>query len=155
MLLVADEADRLRGVYLPNHKRGPAASPGLPDTGGVLERTAGQLDEYFAGRRTRFELPFATAGSPLQERVWSTLREVPYGATTSYGWIAAHLGLPAGMARAVGQANARNPVSIILPCHRVLGASGALTGYAGGLEAKRWLLGHEARTARSVRSVKG
>jgi methylated-DNA-[protein]-cysteine S-methyltransferase len=145
-LLVADDADQLRGVYLPNHKGAPAAV-GQPGAGGVIDRAAAQLDEYFAGERTAFDLPLATAGSRLQELVWAALRVVPFGTTTTYGQIANGLGLGPGAARAVGTANGRNPLSIIVPCHRVIGASGSLIGYAGGLEAKRRLLTHEARVA--------
>lgn len=145
LLLVADGEDRLAGLYLPQHRGGPATAPGRPDGGGVLRDAHTQLDEYFAGVRRAFDLPLATAGSPLQERVWAALRAIPYGTTTSYGVIAAALGIGAGAARAVGTANGRNPVSIIVPCHRVVAASGALTGYAGGLEAKCSLLAHEAR----------
>lgn len=145
LLLVADDADRLCGLYLPEHRRGPVRPPGRQQAGGVLLRAATQLGEYFAGDRTVFDLPLVTAGGPLQERVWGVLRTIPYGTTTTYGRIAAGLGLGPGAARAVGAANARNPVSIIVPCHRVLGASGSLTGYAGGLQAKRRLLDHEAQ----------
>jgi methylated-DNA-[protein]-cysteine S-methyltransferase len=150
LLLVADDADQLRGVYLPDHKGGPPAAPGRRLGGGVIDRAAVQLDEYFAGGRTTFDLPLATAGSPLQERVWAALRAVPYGTTTTYGRIAADLGIGPGGARAIGAANGRNPLSIIVPCHRVVGASGSLTGYAGGLEAKRRLLTHEARVSGSA-----
>jgi methylated-DNA-[protein]-cysteine S-methyltransferase len=145
LLLVADDADQLRGVYLPDHAGGPATTPGRTCAGGVIDRAAAQLDEYFAGDRRAFDLPLATAGSPLQERVWTVLRTVPYGTTTTYGQIATALGRGLDAARAVGTANARNPLSIIVPCHRVVGASGSLTGYAGGVQAKRRLLGHEAR----------
>jgi methylated-DNA-[protein]-cysteine S-methyltransferase len=145
LLLVADDADQLRGLYLPNHKLASAIPVGRPDKGGVLDRAAVELEEYFAGERRTFELPLATAGSALEERVWATLRAVPYGTTTTYGEIATGLGLGSGAARAVGSANGRNPLSIIVPCHRVIGASRALTGYAGGLQAKRRLLDHEAR----------
>jgi methylated-DNA-[protein]-cysteine S-methyltransferase len=145
LLLVADDADRLRGVYLPEHRGGPSEAPGRHEAGGVIDRAASQLHEYFTGDRTAFELPLATSGGPLQEQVWAALRTVAYGTTTTYGWIAASLGLGPGAARAVGGANGRNPLSIIVPCHRVIGASGSLTGYAGGLEAKRRLLAHEAR----------
>lgn len=162
LLLVADDADRLCGLYLPDHKglpratraaraaRGAWAPAGRDDPGGVIARAAEQLDEYFAGRRTTFELPLAASGSPLQRRVWAMLRAVPYGTTTTYGRIATELGLGSGAARAVGAANARNPLSIIVPCHRVVGTSGSLTGYAGGLEAKRRLLAHEARVAGGI-----
>jgi methylated-DNA-[protein]-cysteine S-methyltransferase len=147
LLLVADDADRLRGVYLPDHRGGPSVPPGRRDAGGVVNRAAEQLNEYFAGDRTAFDLPLATAGSPLQEQVWAVLRAVPYGTTTTYGRIASELGMGPGAARAVGSANGRNPLSIVVPCHRVIGASGSLIGYAGGLEAKRRLLAHEARVA--------
>jgi methylated-DNA-[protein]-cysteine S-methyltransferase len=147
LLLVADDADRLRGLYLPDHRRGPAVAPGRPDAGGVIDVAAAQLHEYFAGDRIAFALPLATAGSLLQERVWAELRAMPFGTTTTYGRIAASLGLRPSAARAVGAANARNPLSIVVPCHRVIGASGSLTGYAGGMPAKQYLLAHEARVA--------
>ena len=143
LLLVADSGDRLRGLYLPDHRRGPAAAPGRPDGGGVLADATEQLGQYFARERTAFDLPLALSGSPLQERVWAALRAIPYGTTTTYGTLAAKLGLAPGAARAVGGANARNPISIVVPCHRVVGASGALTGYAGGVDAKRRLLALE------------
>ncbi|HEX8104378.1 MAG TPA: methylated-DNA--[protein]-cysteine S-methyltransferase [Solirubrobacteraceae bacterium] len=98
-----------------------------------------QLDAYFAGERTDFDLPLAPSGTGFQLRVWAALRTIPYGETTSYGALAAQIGAP-GAARAVGLANGRNPVSIVVPCHRVIGAGGALTGYGGGLERKRTLL---------------
>ncbi|MGI8713680.1 MAG: methylated-DNA--[protein]-cysteine S-methyltransferase [Solirubrobacteraceae bacterium] len=152
LLLVADDADRLCGLYLPNHQRSPGIAPGRHDGGGVIVRATAQLGEYFAGDRTAFDLPVATAGSALQERVWTSLRTVPYGTTTTYGQLAAALGMRPGAARAVGRANGANPLSIIVPCHRVIGASGSLTGYGGGLDAKRRLLDHEARTARAADS---
>jgi methylated-DNA-[protein]-cysteine S-methyltransferase len=147
LTLVADDADRLCGLYLPNHRGGPDHAPTDDRTSGVFEHAAKQLNEYFAGARTAFELPLAIAGSRLQVRVWSALQRIPYAATATYGEIAGELGLGHGAARAVGTANARNPLSIIVPCHRVVGASGSLTGYAGGLTAKRRLLDLEAKTA--------
>jgi methylated-DNA-[protein]-cysteine S-methyltransferase len=105
-----------------------------------------QLGEYFAGRRKRFELPLHPKGSPFQLRVWTALRAIPYGETTSYGELAASIGAP-GAARAVGLANGQNPISIVVPCHRVIGADGSLTGFGGGLPAKRFLLGLEAQRA--------
>ena len=101
-----------------------------------------QLEDYFAGRRRTFDLPLAPVGTPFQRRVWEALREIPYGETVSYGVLAARLGQP-GAGRAVGLANGQNPISIVIPCHRVIGAGGALTGYGGGLERKRWLLALE------------
>ena len=102
-----------------------------------------QLDEYFAGERTAFDLPLRQDGSAFEQRVWAELLTIPYGETASYGEIAARIGRP-GMARAVGRANARNPIAIICPCHRVIGSDGSLTGYGGGLPNKRTLLDLEA-----------
>jgi methylated-DNA-[protein]-cysteine S-methyltransferase len=98
-----------------------------------------QLDEYFAGARTVFDLPLRQQGSPFEQRVWAELLAIAYGETASYGEIAARIGRP-GMARAVGRANARNPIAIVCPCHRVIGGDGSLTGYGGGLDTKRALL---------------
>ncbi len=153
LLLVADDTDRLCGLYLPAHRHGPAHPPGRHQTGGVIDVAATQLNEYFSGDRRIFDLPLALAGSPFQERVWEALLTIPYGATTSYGQMAADLELPPASSRAVGAANGRNPVSIIVPCHRVVGASGALTGYGGGLPAKRYLLDHEAREVGAMLAV--
>lgn len=111
-----------------------------PDCGGdILDRTERQLAEYFAGARDRFDLPLAFHGTAFQVQVWQTLLTIPFGETRSYLDIATQLGNPAAV-RAVGAANGRNPISIVAPCHRVIGRSGALTGFAGGLEAKEWLL---------------
>jgi methylated-DNA-[protein]-cysteine S-methyltransferase len=118
--------------------RGPAAE-GDP----LLERVAAQIDEYFAGRRRAFDLPLAPRGTPFQRRVWDSLLEIPYGATQSYGAIARRIGQPTAV-RAVGLANGRNPIAIIIPCHRVIGTDGSLTGYAGGLAIKRALLALES-----------
>lgn len=118
----------------------PAA---LADPSAASEAAADQLREYFAGDRTDFSLPLAASGTPFQQRVWTALREIPYGTTWSYGQLAARIGQPSA-SRAVGLANGRNPIAIVVPCHRVIGASGALTGYAGGVGRKRWLLDHEA-----------
>ncbi|MGH3843780.1 MAG: methylated-DNA--[protein]-cysteine S-methyltransferase [Pseudonocardiaceae bacterium] len=98
-----------------------------------------QLKEYFAAQRTEFDVPVTLVGTPFQRTVWAALREIPYGETVSYGQLAAQIGRP-GAARAVGLANGRNPIGIIVPCHRVVGAAGALTGYGGGLERKHYLL---------------
>jgi methylated-DNA-[protein]-cysteine S-methyltransferase len=111
-----------------------------------LARAACQLDEYFEGRRTRFDLRLAMRGTPFQLRVWAALDDIPFGETISYGELARRVGAP-GAARAVGLANGRNPVPIVVPCHRVIGANGTLTGYGGGLDRKRWLLGLESGRA--------
>ncbi len=105
----------------------------------ILALTRTQLGEYFAGRRQRFELPLAPRGTPFQLEVWQALAEIPHGKTWSYGQLANHLGRPQAR-RAVGAANGRNPLPIVLPCHRVIGASGALTGFGGGLPTKQFLL---------------
>lgn len=101
-----------------------------------------ELRAYFAGERSDFDLPLAPKGTPFQQDVWRALLEIPFGATASYGAIARRIGRPSGP-RAVGAATGRNPISIIVPCHRVVGASGSLTGYGGGLDRKAWLLAHE------------
>jgi O-6-methylguanine DNA methyltransferase len=118
---------------------GPRAEVGdLPAFG----RAAEQLAAYFAGDRTGFDVELAMSGTQFQQRVWGALREIPYGETVSYGELADRLGQP-GASRAVGLANGKNPIGIIVPCHRVIGANGSLTGYGGGLDRKRWLLGFE------------
>jgi methylated-DNA-[protein]-cysteine S-methyltransferase len=106
----------------------------------LLDRAETQLGEYFAGERTEFDLPLASEGSEFQKKVWSELQRIPYGETASYGDIARRLGYEPGISRAVGAANGANPIPIVVPCHRVIGANGSLTGYAGGLERKRTLL---------------
>jgi methylated-DNA-[protein]-cysteine S-methyltransferase len=112
----------------------------------VLDETSRQLDEYFAGERHRFDLTLDLRGTPFQVEAWRALTTIPYGSTASYSDQARRLDRPKAV-RAVGAANGRNPLSIVLPCHRVVGASGALTGFAGGLAAKRWLLNFEFESA--------
>ncbi len=145
--------DELSAVHLP--EQGPLVLDADNRPNAVLERTAQQLAEYFAGTRTEFDLPLGLrrrgplGGSGFQERVWRALLAIPYGTTWSYGDIARAIGRPSA-SRAVGSANGANPIAIIVPCHRVIGASGALTGYAGGLRAKQWLLAHERRLAQPM-----
>jgi methylated-DNA-[protein]-cysteine S-methyltransferase len=110
----------------------------------ILLESARQLQEYFAGNRRHFDLPLDLEGTPFRLRAWNALAEIPYGTTVGYREQAQRLGFPRA-ARAVGAANGSNPLPLVLPCHRVVGTNGALTGYGGGLEAKRWLLAHEAR----------
>lgn len=117
----------------------------------VLVETERQLREYFAGRRTEFAVPLDVAGTRFQRDVWQALMSIPFGETRSYAEIAARIGRP-GAARAVGAANGRNPISIVAPCHRVIGSAGALTGFAGGLDVKARLLAHEAAAAAGPRS---
>jgi methylated-DNA-[protein]-cysteine S-methyltransferase len=143
--------DAITGIYLPDH----AGMPALDAVDGdvpVLAEARAQLAAYFAGTRMTFDLPLAPAGTPFQQRVWEQLLRIPPATTMTYGALAARLGRPHA-ARAVGTANAKNPISIVVPCHRVIGAAGALTGYAGGLAAKRWLLAHEARNVTEVRGA--
>ncbi len=139
--LESDGAALLR-IRLPGERPVPADDrPRRPDPRAFTAVIA-QLDEYFAGIRRKFDLPLAPAGTPFQQRVWMLLREIPWGRTISYGELARRSGNPSA-SRAVGAANGRNPLPIIVPCHRVIGSNGALTGYAGGLEAKRTLLALE------------
>ncbi|MFO1076322.1 MAG: methylated-DNA--[protein]-cysteine S-methyltransferase [Planctomycetota bacterium] len=120
------------------------AREGVEWRDGAASPARRQLAEYFAGARTRFDLELAPAGTPFQQRVWRALCAIPFGSTCSYGHIAARIGKPTA-SRAVGAANGRNPIAIVVPCHRVVGGDGTLTGYAGGLDKKRWLLALEAR----------
>jgi methylated-DNA-[protein]-cysteine S-methyltransferase len=150
-LTVVARDEAITGLYFPHHwhRPDPAVFGEYRDAG--FDDVRRQLDEYLAGARRAFDVPVETAGSPLQERVWRLIGQIPYGATVSYGELARELG--GGVtAREVGAAVGRNPVSIVIPCHRVVGASGGLTGYAGGLRRKRILLdlerdvaGHSAR----------
>ena len=140
MQLAVDASGALVELRLPN--RGPfapAASAAPESAARGLHRAHRQLDEYFAGKRTRFELSLAPRGTPFELRVWERLGAIPYGATTSYGAIATEFELSNG-ARAVGRANGSNPIAIVIPCHRVIGADGTFTGYGGGLDLKRALL---------------
>jgi methylated-DNA-[protein]-cysteine S-methyltransferase len=134
----------LVGLYMheQRHRPGPERFGVRDDDAEPFALAKHQLAEYFAGERTAFDLPLAPVGTPFQQRVWAALREIPYGATTSYGELAARIGSP-GAARAVGLANGRNPIGIVVPCHRVVGSTGALTGYGGGIETKRRLLDAE------------
>ncbi|MCK6546934.1 methylated-DNA--[protein]-cysteine S-methyltransferase [Myxococcota bacterium] len=126
------------------HREGAIAEPGAEHP--ILAQAARELTEYFAGARRAFTVPLAAEGTPFQREVWAALVEIPFGETCSYRALAERLGRPAAV-RAVGAANRVNPIGIIVPCHRVIGAGGALVGYAGGLETKRRLLEHEARVA--------
>lgn len=137
-LLVHGTAEGLQEIRFAD-EAAPEPTPTDPAAQAILERARAQLTEYFAGARRRFDLPLAPAGTAFQRRVWAALREIPYGHTESYGELAARLGKPTA-ARAVGLANGRNPLPVVVPCHRVIGTDGSLTGYAGGLAIKRQLL---------------
>jgi methylated-DNA-[protein]-cysteine S-methyltransferase len=113
---------------------------GVPSADSLLDRAQSQLSEYFAGDRTSFDLPLANDGSQFQQKVWAALAHIPYGQTATYGEIARQLGYDSTVSRAVGSANGSNPIPIVVPCHRVIGSTGTLTGYAGGLERKQILL---------------
>jgi methylated-DNA-[protein]-cysteine S-methyltransferase len=150
LTLVADGA-ALSCIYMTDHRHmpdperfGPEVDPPVDD---VLSRTADQLAEYFAGERQEFDVPLdEAAGTEFQRKVWAELREIPYGETISYAELAQRIGQPTAF-RAVGLANGRNPISIIVPCHRVVGSGGSLTGYGGGTDRKQLLLDLEAKTA--------
>ena len=146
LLLVADDDGALTAVHLPGRH---GSTAGLERDDALLEPARRQLTEYFAGERRDFELPLHPEGAPFQLRVWDKLKAIPYGETVSYGEIARELGNPTA-SRAVGAANGRNPIAIIVPCHRVIGSTGSLTGYAGGLDQKRALLDLEAGRAALV-----
>jgi methylated-DNA-[protein]-cysteine S-methyltransferase len=136
----------LAALNMDQHRHAPPRDAfGVRDPGPFTE-AARQLDAYFAGTRTEFDLELALAGTQFQLRVWKELQAVGYGETISYGQLAGRIGQPSA-SRAVGLANGRNPVSIIVPCHRVVGADGSLTGYGGGLPRKQYLLAHEQRVS--------
>lgn len=148
LTLVAD-SDALVAVLWPEERDGRVrleSGPVQAQSHHVLERAEVQLGEYFKGHRRTFDLPLAPKGTDFQRQVWWSLADIPFGETASYAKQAAAVGRPRAM-RAVGAANGRNPLSIVLPCHRVVGADGSLTGFAGGIETKRWLLDHETSNA--------
>ena len=136
-LLLLSDGEALTGVHFAGRHGQPASPGGEHDP--VIVEAARQLRAYFAGERDSFALPLRPAGTPFEVEVWEELRRIPYGETLSYGELAGRVGSP-GAARAVGRANACNPIPIIVPCHRVIGADGSLTGFGGGLDTKRRLL---------------
>ncbi|MCP2340503.1 methylated-DNA--[protein]-cysteine S-methyltransferase [Actinomadura rupiterrae] len=144
LTLVADGPE-LVGLYMNQQRHRPEdetfGAPGDPEDE-PFASTASQLAAYFTGDRHEFDLPLKLKGTPFQQRVWEALTRIPYGETVSYGELAAELGNPSA-SRAVGLANGRNPIGIIVPCHRVVGSTGSLTGYGGGIERKRFLLDFE------------
>ena len=145
-LLIEASDSGIAAVRFPNRNgrrlTDPGRKPAALRATELLQLAAAQLREYFAGTRTTFDLPLDPQGTDFELRVWDMLREIPYGATTSYGALARRLG-DIALSRAVGAANGSNPIPIIVPCHRVIGANGDLTGFGGGLDRKRWLLEHE------------
>lgn len=138
-LLLVGDGETLNGLYMQDGRKPKRTAVDWSESAGSFTDVKRQLDEYFAGERTSFDVTLAPEGAPFEREVWHALEEIPYGETVSYGEIARRVGQPTA-ARAVGTANGRNPISVIVPCHRVIGANGSLTGYGGGLERKRLLL---------------
>jgi len=142
-LLLTTDGAALTGLYMEPSRKAQSLDGWTQDgTAGPLAAATLQLTEYFAGSRREFDLPLHLKGTGFQTRVWHELTEIPYGQTWSYGELARRIDKPSA-SRAVGLANGRNPISIVVPCHRVIGADGSLTGYGGGLPRKQWLLAHE------------
>jgi len=141
-LTITAVGDVLTGVHMHEQRHFPTIPAGSKRDDAALAHVVAQLSAYFAGERLDFDLPMDMHGTDFQRRVWASLCEIPYGETISYGELARWVGNPKA-SRAVGLANGRNPVAIVVPCHRVIGADGSLTGYGGGLERKVWLLEHE------------
>jgi methylated-DNA-[protein]-cysteine S-methyltransferase len=139
LLTLTGDGGCLTGVYMQEHRHRPLLDPDAVRDDSALAEPRRQLEQYFSHERTTFDLPLRAEGTEFQCTVWDALAEIPYGETISYGELARRIGRPAAV-RAVGLANGRNPISIVVPCHRVVGASGSLTGYGGGIERKRALL---------------
>jgi methylated-DNA-[protein]-cysteine S-methyltransferase len=150
-LLLSTDGESLTGIDMhPRDGSSPDMKNWRCDAGaGALPETVRQLEEYFGGKRREFDLPMRLAGTEFQRRVWKQLTGIRFGETLSYGELARRVGNP-NASRAVGLANGRNPIPILVPCHRVIGADGTLTGYGGGLERKRWLLAHEGTASFSL-----
>jgi len=147
-LLIAGDEGTIQRIEFPEKGKARRAEAGWVESGrGPVAEAMRQLREYFAGRRSEFDLPLAPLGTEFQRAVWGRLREIPYGSTISYGELARRMGNPKA-SRAVGAANGSNPIPIVIPCHRVIGANGKLTGFGGGLPTKEALLALEARQLR-------
>lgn len=151
ILLVAN-ADILTRLEYADQAHARGMPRGSRSGGAFLTGVSRQLSEYFSGERRVFDVPLNASGTDFQQSVWELLLEIPWGTTRSYGELAGSL-QNKGASRAVGAANGKNPISIIIPCHRVIGQTGAITGYAGGLDAKRWLLGHEAKQCKKAEDI--
>ncbi|HTE40731.1 MAG TPA: methylated-DNA--[protein]-cysteine S-methyltransferase [Steroidobacteraceae bacterium] len=141
-LLLLGDGESLTGMYMNRQRHGPEGPQDAKRDDDLFSQVRDQLKAYFAGELHKFDLRLEPEGTSFQKTVWKGLLEIPYGVTESYGELAKRIGHDLG-ARAVGLANGRNPIGIIIPCHRVIGANGTLTGYGGGLERKQWLLEHE------------
>jgi methylated-DNA-[protein]-cysteine S-methyltransferase len=142
-LLLVSDGDALTGLYMDDHNGGPQPQPGWSEAHRKLDRVCDQLAAYFDGGLREFDVPLAPQGTEFQKKVWLELLRIPFGETISYGELARRIGQPKA-SRAVGRANGQNPISVIVPCHRVIGADGTLTGYGGGVDRKKWLLEHES-----------
>lgn len=138
-LLLLGDGQALRGLYMQDGRKAMRIAPHWEPAARPFARVIEQLREYFDGSRVTFDIPLVMRGTTFERRVWRALQDIPYGETVSYGALARRIGQPSAP-RAIGLANGRNPISVIVPCHRVIGANGALTGYGGGLERKRILL---------------
>ena len=143
LTLVGTDAGELTGLYMDRQRYRPDYAAFGDRDDSALGAVAEQLDEYFHHGRTTFDVPLRLVGTEFQRRIWDALQDIPYGVTMTYGGLAAELGLKPQSARAVGLANGKNPISIIVPCHRLVGSTGSLTGYGGGIERKQALLDHE------------
>ncbi len=148
-LLLAGDGERLHLIGFPRDTRANRPLPEWRRDPSLFTKAAAQLSAYFAGELTRFRLPLHFSGTAFQNQVWQALCKIPFGATTTYGALAAGLGKPTA-SRAVGAANGANPLPIVVPCHRVVGSDRSLTGFGGGLEIKRFLLAHEEKVSREV-----
>lgn len=144
-LMLVGDGRALSGLYFTGHRPAPRIDGPAESDDGAFADAVAQLQEWFDGRRRDFRLELDVSGTDFQRRIWSVLVDIPYGSTSTYGEVAAAAGRP-GAARAVGHAVARNPVAIVVPCHRVVGAGGVLGGFAGGTDVKRLLLDHESRS---------
>jgi methylated-DNA-[protein]-cysteine S-methyltransferase len=145
-LTLTSNGSSLTGVYFEGRGVPPVHDPDWERDDSRLRAATEQLEQYFAGELTAFKLPLSPQGTPFQRKVWDALVRIPFATTLSYGELASQIGVP-GAARAVGQANGSNPLAVIVPCHRVIGSNGRLTGYGGGEERKRWLLNFERRVS--------
>jgi len=143
-LFVQGDGQFVTGLFMPQHKGWPGPDASWQRSDASFAAIREQLAEYFAGERQQFDVPLKLAGTPFQQHVWRELVRIPFGTTITYAQLAQRIGKPTA-SRAVGAANGRNPISIIVPCHRVIGANGKLTGYAGGIDKKQWLLAWERR----------
>ena len=144
-LFLTSNGEAIIELFMEKHKGGPKPIGDWRRDDALFREAADQLRGYFAGELTEFDLRLATGGAPFQQRVWAELQKIPYGSTISYGELARRIDSPKA-SRAVGAANGSNPISIIIPCHRVIGSNGKLTGYGGGIERKKFLLEFEAET---------